>query len=91
VDLTISGKLDAVCSIRCSKPGQHASGQLAVDATVGGSVADPQIGGTFNLSQGSCVTTGGPRLSDIAAQLEGRAGALHIKTFTASAAPAHCR
>jgi translocation and assembly module TamB len=89
VDLTISGKLDAgLLNPLLEARGQHASGQLAVDATVGGSVADPQIGGTFNLSQGSLRDYGrGLALSDIAAQLEGRAGALHIKTFTASAAP----
>jgi translocation and assembly module TamB len=68
--------------------GQHASGQLDVEATVGGSVADPQIGGTFNFSNGSLRDYGrGLALADITAQLEGRAGALQIKTFTAAAAP----
>ena len=53
-----------------------------------GSVADPQIGGSFNFSNGSLRDYGrGLALSDIAAELEGRAGALQIKTFTAAATP----
>jgi translocation and assembly module TamB len=89
VDLTISGKLDAgLLNPLLEARGQHASGQLDVDATVGGSVAEPQIGGTFNFSNGSLRDYGrGLALADITAQLEGRAGALHIKTFTAAAAP----
>jgi translocation and assembly module TamB len=89
VDLTISGKLDAgLLNPLLEARGQHASGQLDVDATVGGSVADPQIGGTFNFSNGSLRDYGrGLALADITAQLEGRAGALQIKTFTAAAAP----
>jgi translocation and assembly module TamB len=89
VDLTISGKLDAgLLNPLLEARGQHASGQLDLDATVGGSVADPQIGGTFNFSNGSLRDYGrGLALADITAQLEGRAGALQIKTFTAAAAP----
>jgi translocation and assembly module TamB len=89
VDLTIGGKLDAgLLNPLLEARGQHASGQLDVDATVAGSVADPQIGGSFNFSNGSLRDYGrGLALSDIAAQVEGRAGALQIKTFTAAAAP----
>jgi translocation and assembly module TamB len=89
VDLKISGKLDAgLLNPLLEARGQHASGELDVDAAVGGSVADPQIGGTFNFSKGSLRDYGrGLSLSDISAQLEGKAGALQIKTFTASAAP----
>jgi translocation and assembly module TamB len=89
VDMKISGKLDAgLLNPLLEARGQHASGELDVDAAVGGSVADPQIGGTFNFSKGSLRDYGrGLSLSDITAQLEGKAGALQIKTFTASAAP----
>jgi translocation and assembly module TamB len=89
VDLIINGKLDAgLLNPLLEARGQHASGQLDVDATVGGSVADPQIGGTFNFSNGTLRDYGrGLALADITAQLEGRAGALQIKTFTAAAAP----
>jgi translocation and assembly module TamB len=89
VDLTINGKLDVgLLNPLLEARGQHASGQLAVDATVGGSVADPQIGGTFNLTQGSLRDYArGVSITDIAAQLVGSEGALQIKSFTASAAP----
>ena len=89
VDLTIAGKLDAgLLNPLLEARGQHASGQLDVDASVTGSVADPQIGGSFDFSKGSLRDYGrGLALADIAAQLEGRAGALQIKTFTATAAP----
>jgi translocation and assembly module TamB len=89
VDLKITGKLDAgLVNPLLEARGQHAGGQLDVDATVGGSVTDPQIGGTFNFSKGSLRDYArGVSLSDINAQFEGNAGTLQIKTFTAAAAP----
>jgi translocation and assembly module TamB len=89
VDLKINGKLDAgLANPVLEARGQHAGGQLDVDAAVGGSVSDPQIGGTFNLTKGSLRDYArGLSLSDINAQLEGKAGTLQIKTFTAAAAP----
>ena len=89
VELKISGKLDAgLANPLLEARGQHAGGQLDVDAAVGGSVSDPQIGGTFTLTKGSLRDYGrGISLSDINAQLEGKAGALQIKSFTAAAAP----
>ena len=89
VDLKINGKLDAgLANPLLEARGQHAGGQVDVDAVVGGSVSDPQIGGTFNLTKGSLRDYGrGISLTDINAQLEGNAGTLQIKSFTAAAAP----
>ena len=68
--------------------GQHATGQLAVDATVGGNAADPQIEGTVNLTKGSVRDYArGLSLTDITAAIVGSQGTLEIKSMTASAAP----
>jgi translocation and assembly module TamB len=89
VDMKINGKLDiGLVNPLLEARGQHASGQLDIDATVGGSVAAPQIGGTFALAKGSLRDYGrGISLSDITAQIVGSEGALQIRTFTAAAAP----
>ena len=50
----ISGNLDVgMINPLLEARGQHAAGELTVDATVGGSVAAPQIEGTVNLSKGA--------------------------------------
>jgi translocation and assembly module TamB len=68
--------------------GQHASGQLDIDATVTGTVAAPQITGTLDLKNGKINDyVRGISLTDIAAQIVGNEGTLQIKSFTASAAP----
>jgi translocation and assembly module TamB len=89
VDMKINGKLDiGLLNPVLEAHGQHATGQLDINATVGGSVAEPQIGGTVDLTKGSLRDYGrGLGLTDIAAQVVGREGALQIQSFTASAPP----
>jgi translocation and assembly module TamB len=89
VDMKIHGKLDVgLTNAFLEARGQHASGQIDIDATVTGDVAAPQIAGTVDLKDGKINDYGrGVSLTDIAAQIVGREGALQIKTFTASAAP----
>jgi translocation and assembly module TamB len=89
LDLKINGKLDVgMINPLLEARGQHAAGELAVDATVTGGVADPQIEGTVNLTKGSVRDYArGVGLSDINAAIVGSAGTLQIQSFTASAAP----
>jgi translocation and assembly module TamB len=89
VDMKINGKLDVgVMNPFLEARGQHASGQLDIDATVTGSVAAPQIAGTLELKNGKVNDYGrGVSLTDITAQIAGNEGALQIKNFTASAPP----
>ncbi|HMI75233.1 MAG TPA: translocation/assembly module TamB domain-containing protein, partial [Steroidobacteraceae bacterium] len=89
VDMKINGKLDVgVMNAFLEARGQHAAGQLDINATVTGSVASPQIAGTLDLKNGKVNDYGrGISFSDITAQIVGNEGALQIKTFTASAPP----
>jgi translocation and assembly module TamB len=89
IDMKINGKIDVgLMNAFLEARGQHASGQLDIDATVTGSVAQPQIGGTLDLRNGKINDYGrGVSLTDITAQIVGNEGALQIKSFTASAAP----
>jgi translocation and assembly module TamB len=89
IDMKINGKIDVgLMNAFLEARGQHASGQLDIDATVTGSVAQPQIGGTLDLRNGKINDYGrGVSLTDITAQMVGNEGALQIKSFTASAAP----
>jgi translocation and assembly module TamB len=89
IDMKMSGKLDVgLMNAFLEARGQHASGQLAIDATVTGTVASPQIAGVLDLKNGKINDYGrGVTLSDITAQIIGNEGALQIKSFTASAAP----
>jgi translocation and assembly module TamB len=89
VNMKINGKVDVgLMNAFLEARGQHASGQLDIDATVTGSVAAPQIDGTLDLKNGKINDYGrGVSLSDIAAQIVGNEGTLQIKTFTAAAPP----
>ena len=89
VDMKINGKADVgLMNAFLEARGQHASGQLDIDATVTGTVAAPQITGTLDLKSGKINDYArGISLTDIAAQIVGDEGALQIKSFTASAAP----
>ena len=89
VDMKINGKVDmGLMNAFLEARGQHASGQLDIDATVTGDVAAPQITGTLDLKNGKINDYGrGLSLTDIAAQIVGNEGTLQIKSFTASAAP----
>jgi translocation and assembly module TamB len=87
--LKISGSLDiGMINSLLEAHGQHASGVLAVDATVAGSVAAPRIDGTVNLTKGSVRDYArGLSLTEITAAIVGSEGTLQIKSMTASAAP----
>jgi translocation and assembly module TamB len=89
VDMKINGKVDGgLLNAFLEARGQHASGELDVDATVSGEVAAPQITGTLDLKNGKINDYGrGISLTDIAAQIVGNQGTLQIKSFTAAAAP----
>jgi translocation and assembly module TamB len=87
VHLTVTGKLElGLINPLLEARGGHAAGQLAVDATIGGTGAAPSIGGSVTIAQGSLRDYGrGVNLSDIAGSFEGSEGTLVIKTFTARA------
>jgi len=87
--LKINGNLDVgMINPLLEARGQHATGELHVDATVNGSMAEPQIGGTLNLTHGSVRDyVRGVSLTDISASVIGNQGALQIKSLTATAAP----
>lgn len=89
LDLKIGGSLDVgMINPLLEARGQHAAGEITVDATVGGSVAQPQIDGTVNLTKGSLHDYGrGVSLTDIKAAIIGSEGTLQIKSLTAAAAP----
>jgi translocation and assembly module TamB len=89
VNMKINGKTDmGLMNAFLEARGQHASGQLDIDATITGNVASPQINGTVDLKDGKINDYGrGVSLTDIAAQIVGDQGTLLIKSFTASAAP----
>jgi translocation and assembly module TamB len=88
-NLKMAGKLDiGLLNPLLEARGQHAAGELGIDATLAGTLSDPQIGGTINLSQGSVRDYGrGVSLSDITAQMVGSEGKLQINSLKASAAP----
>ena len=89
INMKITGKTDmGLMNAFLEARGQHASGQLDIDATVTGDVTAPQITGTLDLKNGKINDYGrGISLTDIAAQIVGNQGTLQIKSFTASAAP----
>ena len=89
IDMKINGKLDVgLMNAFLEARGQHASGQLDIDATVSGSVASPRIAGALDLKNGKVNDYGrGVSFTDIAAQIVGNEGALQIKSFSASAPP----
>ncbi|MDP9083682.1 MAG: translocation/assembly module TamB domain-containing protein [Pseudomonadota bacterium] len=89
LDLKIDGDLDmAMINPLLEARGQHAAGRLAVDATVGGSVESPQIGGNLKLTKGSLRDYGrGVTVSNITAEVVGSHGTLQIKSFSAAAPP----
>ena len=89
LELKINGSLNvAMINPILEARGQHATGQLSVDATVTGSVPAPQIGGTVAVTRGSWRDYArGLSVTDIEADIIGRQGRLQIKKFTAAAAP----
>ena len=88
-NLKMSGKLDvALLNPLLEARGEHATGELAIDATLAGTLSDPQIGGTISLAQGGLRDYGrGVSLSEITAQIVGSEGRLQINSLQARAAP----
>ena len=65
VDMKINGKVDVgLMNAFLEARGQHASGQLDIDATVTGDVAAPQITGTLDLKNGKINDYGARRQPD---------------------------
>jgi translocation and assembly module TamB len=89
IDMKVAGRLDfGLLNPLLEARGVHATGQIDIDATVGGSMEEPHFGGSVNLARGSWVDyVRGISLSDIGAQIVGGTGVLEIKSFTASAPP----
>jgi translocation and assembly module TamB len=89
IDLKINGGLDAgLLNPVLEARGQHATGRLDIDATVGGSVDEPRLGGTVTLAQGGFRDySHGISLTDIKGEMVGSEGTLKIKSLTAAAAP----
>jgi translocation and assembly module TamB len=89
LDLKIAGKLPlSLLNPILEARGQHAEGSLDVNASVAGSVAQPEIGGSATLTQGNFRDYGrGLSLTAINGELVGSAATLQVKSFSATAAP----
>jgi len=89
LDLKLNGKLDiGLINPLLEAHGQHAAGDLTVDATVIGDAASPQIQGSVELAHGSIRDySRGFSLTDITADIVGNEALLQIKSLTAKAAP----
>jgi translocation and assembly module TamB len=87
-DLKAEGKMDVGnANTLLEARGLHASGELAIDANVAGTLADPRIHGSVTLANGSFRDyVRGVTLTNIAAEIAGNQGTLQIKSFKASAA-----
>jgi translocation and assembly module TamB len=88
LDLALGGTLDvALISPLLEARGLRAAGTLAIAATVTGTAAAPEIGGSMTLSKGSLRDyTYGTDLTEITASISGSDGALKIDSLTARAA-----
>jgi translocation and assembly module TamB len=88
-DLNVKGDLDlGLLNSMLEGSGQHAAGQLAIDAHLAGNGTTPQIDGTVKLTGGSFSDyRHGINVTNIGADIVGDHGVLQIKSMTASAAP----
>jgi translocation and assembly module TamB len=88
LDLQLGGTLNVgLISPLLEARGLSAGGTLSVAASVTGTPAAPEIGGTIELSKGSLHDyTYGTDLTEITAKLSGSDGALKIDSMTARAA-----
>jgi len=89
LDLKLAGNLDmGLLNPLLEARGRHVTGALAIDTTVTGVTAAPEIGGTVRLTKGSLRDYAqGINLSDITGELTGNHGLLKIEKLTARAAP----
>jgi translocation and assembly module TamB len=87
-DLKAEGKMDVGnMNALLEARGLHASGELAIDANVAGTLADPRIHGSVTLANGSFRDyVRGVSLTNITGEVTGNQGTLQIKSFKASAA-----
>ena len=87
-DLKAEGKMDVGnANALLEARGLHASGELAIDANVAGTLADPRIHGSVTLANGTLRDyVRGINLTNIAAEITGNQGTLQIQSFKASAA-----
>lgn len=88
-DLKLAGNLDlALANPILEANGRQVTGKVAIDTTVTGKTAAPQIAGTIRLSKGSLRDyTQGVSLTDITGELTGSQGVVRIEQLTARAAP----
>jgi translocation and assembly module TamB len=89
LDMKLAGSLDlGLANPLLEAGGKHVTGALTVDTTVTGAMANPEIGGTVKLANGSVRDyTQGINLTDITGQFTGSHGTLQIQSLTARAAP----
>jgi translocation and assembly module TamB len=89
LDLKLLGQLDLkTLNPLLEAHGRHAAGILSLDATVVGSTADPEIGGTVELAQGDLRDYAqGVHFTEVTAHIEGGHGTLHLTRLSARAAP----
>jgi translocation and assembly module TamB len=89
LDLKLAGSLDmGLLNPLLEAGGRHVTGAVAIDTTVTGSAASPEIGGKVRLAKGSFRDYAqGVNLSDIAGELSGSHGLLQVDKLTARAAP----
>ena len=89
LNLKLGGKLDiGLLNPLVEASGRHVTGAVTIDTTVTGAAANPEIGGTVKLANGSVRDyTQGVNLTDITGQFAGSHGTLQIQTLTAKAAP----
>jgi len=88
--LKLAGNLDlALANPILEAGGRHVTGVVAIDTTVTGTTAAPQIAGTVELSKGSVRDYAqGISLTNITGKLTGdQGGVLRIEQLTAKAAP----
>jgi translocation and assembly module TamB len=89
-DLKLAGSLDlALANPILEAKGRHVGGTVAINTTVKGTTADPQIAGTVDLADGSVRDyTQGVSLTNITGRLSGdQGGLLRVERLTARAAP----
>jgi translocation and assembly module TamB len=89
LDLKLAGNLDmSLLNPMLEAGGRHVTGAVAIDTTVTGTAASPEIGGKVRLTKGSFRDYAqGINLSDIAGELSGSHGLLQVDKLTARAAP----
>jgi translocation and assembly module TamB len=89
LDLKLAGNLDVgLINPLMEAAGKHVAGNVTVDTTITGAAANPEIGGTVKLANGSVRDyTQGINLTDITGEFTGSKGTLQIQSLTARAAP----